>query len=111
MFFLSILAECNRVPFDLPESESELVAGFITEYSSVYYSLIVLTEYANIVVLSLFLIIIYSLPEETLLFILYTISLIRSTLVRVKFDELMITVRIILLPVIFVFLVLFLAGN
>jgi len=66
-FSLAVLAETNRVPFDLSESESELVAGFITEYSSVYYSIIVLTEYANIIALSLVMIIMNSIPEEVLL--------------------------------------------
>jgi formate hydrogenlyase subunit 4 len=89
LFFLAVLAETNRVPFDLSESESELVAGFITEYSSVYYSIIVLTEYANIIALLLVMIILHSLPEEVLLFFLLLTSLTRSTLVRLKFDELM----------------------
>jgi NADH:ubiquinone oxidoreductase subunit H len=89
LFFITVLIETNRVPFDLPEPESELVAGFITEYSSVYYSIIILTEYANIIALSLFILINNSLTVEILLFILYITSLIRSTLVRLKFDELM----------------------
>jgi NADH-quinone oxidoreductase subunit H len=55
LFFLSficILGESNRVPYDLPEAESELVAGFITEYSSILFSLILLTEYASIIAVS-----------------------------------------------------------
>ena len=84
--------ETNRIPSDLPEPEPESVAGFITEYSSIYYSIIVLTEYTNIIALILFMITIYSLPSEILLLVLYTTSLTRPTLVRMKFDELMINV-------------------
>ena len=51
-FFLSLLGESNRVPFDLSEAESELVAGFITEYSSIYFTLILLTEYGSIIGIS-----------------------------------------------------------
>ena len=59
-FLITILAETNRVPFDLPEAEPESVAGFITEYSPVYFPLILLTEYATIIAFSLFIIIIFS---------------------------------------------------
>ena len=98
--------ETNRIPSDLPEPEPESVAGFITEYSSIYYSIIVLTEYTNIIALILFMITIYSLPSEILLLVLYTTSLTRPTLVRLKFDELMINVWIILSPIMFILLVL-----
>lgn len=86
---ICILAELNRVPFDLPESESELVAGFIIEYSSIYFSLILLTEYANIIALILFVIILFSIIFSLSIILLLLICLIRSTLNRLKFDELM----------------------
>ena len=49
IFFVSALAETNRPPFDLPEAESELVAGYQVEYSSTPYLLFMIGEYANIV--------------------------------------------------------------
>ena len=90
-FSVSISADPNRVPYDLPEAESELVAGFITEYSTIYSSLILLTEYANIIIFIYLLVVIFSIYPFNLSSILSIICLIRSTLNRLKFDELMIT--------------------
>ena len=51
IFFISALAETNRPPFDLPEAEAELVAGYQTEYSGMMYAMFWLGEYGNILLM------------------------------------------------------------
>jgi len=52
IFFISAFAETNRLPFDLPEAEGELIAGYHTEYSAMKFSMFYIAEYSNMVTAS-----------------------------------------------------------
>jgi NADH-quinone oxidoreductase subunit H len=108
LFFISTLAETNRHPFDLPEAEAELVAGYNVEYSSMPFALFFLGEYANMILMCtlttiLFLggwlppfdlPILYALPGQFWLFLKVSILIfvfvwVRATIPRYRYDQLM----------------------
>ena len=108
IFFISALAETNRLPFDLPEDESSLVAGFFTEYSSASFVLFFLGEYASMILMSAMTVILFLggwLPPfdvapfnyvpgviwfiGKIMFILFLFLWVRGTFPRYRYDQLM----------------------
>ena len=108
VFFISGLAETNRSPFDLPEGESELVAGFFVEYSSMTFALFYLGEYANMILMSAMTSILFLggwLPPfgvapftwipgpiwffAKIAFVLFCFLWVRATMPRYRYDQLM----------------------
>lgn len=107
VFFISILAETNRHPFDLPEAEAELVAGYNVEYSSMTFALFFLGEYANMILTSAMCAILFlggwmapfsldflGLPGIIwfglkIAFVLFFFLWVRATLPRYRYDQLM----------------------
>ncbi|KAG8474788.1 hypothetical protein CXB51_031479 [Gossypium anomalum] len=59
LFLISSLAECERLPFDLPKAEEELVAGYQTEYSGIKFGLFYVASYLNLLLSSLFVTVLY----------------------------------------------------
>src|SRR5262249_32893536 len=108
VFFISALAETNRAPFDLLEAESELVAGFMVEYSSTPYMLFMLGEYVAIVLMCglgvvLFLggwLPLFPIPPFTWIpgviwfvgkvcFLFFLVSMVKAMVPRYRYDQLM----------------------
>lgn len=91
IYYISILAETNRTPFDLPEAESELVAGYIIEYSSIGFGSIYLSEYGFILVNSYIYatILIGTIVPIITTVIIYGFIYIRALLPRLRYDQLM----------------------
>nr|BDH21148.1 NADH dehydrogenase subunit 1 [Bombus schrencki]BDH21161.1 NADH dehydrogenase subunit 1 [Bombus schrencki] len=96
IFLISLLIDLNRIPFDLIESESELVSGFNIEYFSSMFVLIFLSEYMNVMFMSMLLtIMFYGLMNWSIYFILIylfhmiLLIMIRGVLPRIRYDKLM----------------------
>ncbi|HLW68725.1 MAG TPA: NADH-quinone oxidoreductase subunit NuoH [Gemmataceae bacterium] len=126
MFMTSVFAECNRLPFDLPEAEQELVGGYHTEYSSIKFAMFMLGEYVHMITTSFLLAILFfggwQIPgltdgsewwhtvlklvilcgKATIFIMIY--MLIRWTLPRFRFDQLMGLAWKVLIPLSVVYL-------
>lgn len=91
LFLISILAETNRPPFDLPEAESELIAGYLIEYGGFAFASIYLAEYGFILFMSfLFSILFFGIFLSFFsLFIIFFFIWIRATLPRIRYDHLL----------------------
>ena len=108
VFFISGLAETNRAPFDLPEGESELVAGYFVEYSAMTFALFYLGEYGNMILVSAMTAILFLggwlapfgvapftwLPAPLwfllkTVFVMFCILWVRATFPRFRYDQLM----------------------
>ena len=108
IFFVSALAECNRPPFDLVEAESELVAGFMVEYSSSPYMLFMLAEYVAMMTMAALQVILFMggwlspIPFAPftwvpgviwfllkLFFVFFMFSMVKAFVPRYRYDQLM----------------------
>jgi NADH-quinone oxidoreductase subunit H len=112
VFFIAGVAETNRAPFDLPEAEQELVAGYHTEYSGMRFGLFQMAEYINMIVLSGLAVTLFFGgwlgPVDTLgplwfvlkvLIVIFIFIWLRTTLPRLRYDQLMAFGWKVLLPV------------
>lgn len=124
IFFISMIAETNRTPFDLPEAEAELVAGYNVEYSSIIFAIFFLAEYSNMIIISLLKSLLFLagwdgaigplLPATAFslkgLVFCFLFVLVRATFPRYRYDQLINIGWKIFLPVATGFLIL-VVGN
>ena len=103
LFFIAGVAETNRAPFDLPEAEQELVAGFHTEYTGMKFAMFFMGEYINMVTMSALVTLLflggwnaYGIPVWPIIafsgkvfFLLFIFIWLRSTFPRIRYDRLM----------------------
>ena len=100
LFFIAVLAETNRAPFDLPEAEAELVAGYFVEYSSMTFALFFIAEYGSMLVMSALTSVLFlggwtGLFSGTFwfamktIFILFCMIWVRAAFPRYRYDQLM----------------------
>jgi len=111
LYLISAFAETNRAPFDLPEAETELVAGYFTEYSSMKFAMFTIAEYANMVTVSALATTLFLggwqgpfLPPVVwfmlkVFFFIFLYIWVRATLPRFRYDQLMRFGWLVLLPV------------
>jgi NADH-quinone oxidoreductase subunit H len=94
-FFLATLADSRRIPFDLPEAESEIVGGYNTEYSGIKFALFFLGEYAHLILLSSLIVILYLGGGNFFVFLIkllifiFIFYWIRASLPRIRLEELL----------------------
>lgn len=93
-----MLAETNRTPFDLPEAEAELVAGYNVEYSAITFAMFFLGEYSSMILMAAFCVIIFlggwdvyeiRIFADKLIIICFFYILVRATFPRFRYDQLM----------------------
>lgn len=98
IFVISMLAETNRTPFDLPEAEAELVAGYNVEYSAITFAMFFLGEYSNMLLMSTFCVLLFCgglggsfhifVPLKILFFCFFFV-IVRASVPRFRYDQLM----------------------